>query len=76
MKIKIEQLLPLMRKGWVAMDENESWCWHKEKPEKIIDYCKEYHGYWHSLCYGRKLDTFFDIEPVEDWTKSLMECGK
>ena len=31
-QIKIEQLLPLLKSGWVAMDEDGRWVWYNEKP--------------------------------------------
>lgn len=71
--IKIEQLLPLLKKGWVAMDEGGEWWWYSEKPVQI--------GFnrWGDPASGLvgmvRLSSFFDIEPVEDWTKSLMRCG-
>ena len=30
--IDIKVLLPLLKKGWVAMDKNGGWHWYKEKP--------------------------------------------
>lgn len=30
--IKIEQLLPLRKEGWVAMDADGCWYWYSEKP--------------------------------------------
>ncbi len=67
--IKIEQLLPLLKNGWVAMDKDGRWFWYKMKPEIDIE-----EGWWiggsQSYLYGA-----FDIEPAKDWTKSLMRCG-
>ena len=31
-QITIYDLLPLLKKGWVAMDEDRSWWWYKTKP--------------------------------------------
>ena len=31
-QITIYDLLPLLKSGWVAMDEDGTWCWFKSKP--------------------------------------------
>ena len=66
--IDIKVLLPLLRKGWVAMDMNGDWYWYSEKP--IL---RDMH--W-SLDKG---DGFklgcFNLKPAENWETSLMECG-
>lgn len=74
-QIKIQDLLPLLRKGWVAMDKSGDWGWFKEKPH--ADVC---HNDWSAniakpyVCLA--IDAF-DIAPYEgDWKDSLMECGK
>ena len=68
--IKIEQLLPLLKKGWVAMDEGGEWWWFDTKPKR----CRCF--WWITTDYRNQfLSPAFDIEPVEDWTKSLMRCG-
>ena len=67
--IKSEQLLPLMKKGWVTMDyDGEWWCFESE-PKSGKDCWMSQSGTISNL------STIFDIEPVEDWTKSLMRCG-
>jgi len=68
--IKIEQLAPLIKCGFVAMDKDGSWWWFEKEPipsEEISQWL---------LFYGdvEKL-TLFNIEPAKDWTKSLMRCG-
>ena len=66
--IDIKVLLPLLKKGWVAMDMNGDWYWYSEKPV-LRDM------YW-SLEKG---DGFrlgcFNIKPADNWETSLMECG-
>ena len=67
--IDIEVLLPLLKKGWVAMDKNGSWHWYKEKP-----YIEKYYYSWNSgspVCFIGG----FNIKPVENWMDSLQECG-
>ena len=67
--IDIKVLLPLLKKGWVAMDKNGSWQWYKEKP-----YIEKYYYSWNSgspVCFIGG----FNIKPVENWMDSLQECG-
>ena len=67
--IDIKVLLPLLKKGWVAMDKNGSWHWYKEKP-----YIEKYHYSWNSgspVCFIGG----FNIKPAENWEESLQECG-
>ena len=67
--IDIEFLLPLLKKGWVAMDKNGSWHWYKEKP-----YIEKYYYSWNSgspVCFIGG----FNIKPAENWEESLQECG-
>ncbi len=67
-QIDITVLLPLLKKGWVAMDMNGDWYWYSEKPV-LRDM------YW-SLGKG---DGFklgcFKLKPADNWETSLMECG-
>ena len=65
--IDIKVLLPLLQKGFVAMDKDGNWFWYSSKP-KI-----ENNG-WNLKGVTRSLWAF-DIQPVEDWKHSLMECG-
>lgn len=66
-----KNIAPHMKKGWVAMDKNEYWFWHGIKPSIDIDLWSCYNP-----IYMMNLSYIFDIEPVEDWTKSLIEVGK
>ena len=66
--IDIKVLLPLLPKGWVAMEENGDWFWHKEKPEVRG-------GSWVISSLYYYIPPCFRIKPAEDWHKSLMECG-
>lgn len=74
-QIKIQDLLPLLKPGWVAMDKNGEWWWFEAKPYRDHDYCG-----WqtnpYKICENSVLDTF-DIAGFEGgWKNSLMECGK
>lgn len=67
--INIKVLLPLLKKGWVAMDKNGSWFWYEEKPYIENRCCN-----WNSgslVCFIGG----FSIKPAESWEDSLMECG-
>lgn len=68
-----KNIAPHMKKGYVAMDENNLYYWYRRKPQKLKSYwnLKKITGY--DICYLSKL---FNIKPVEDWTKSLIEVGK
>ena len=70
--INIEDLIPLLRKGWVAMDKSKHWCWFKTKPTRI-SFCWVNHNctYW----IASASLSCFDIAPVEDWEKSLRKVG-
>ena len=66
-----KNIAPHMNKGWVAMDEDGEWNWWVQKPQM------KYESYWwvttrEQCC----LSDGFDIAPVDDWTKSLIEVGR
>ena len=65
--IDIKVLLPLLKKGWVAMDKDRSWYWYKEKPQINLDLWKNNSSYIFLSC--------FNIKPAENWEESLQECG-
>ena len=66
--IKIEQLIPLLNDGWVAMDESGAWGWFEEEP-----YAAAWSPVWYADDCENEIFQGFDIEPVEDWTDSLIE---
>ena len=66
--IDITVLLPLLKKGWVAMDEDGTWYWYEKKPRiSYVNWVVE-------ICLFRTLDGF-NIKPAENWMDSLQECG-
>ena len=73
-KITIDELIPLLKKGWVAMDKDGQWWWFGKKPNG-----KNKYGRWRfpksSLSFPHRLYSeklcLFDIERVEDWKDSL-----
>lgn len=66
--IDIEVLLPLLRKGWVAMDKDGTWYWYEKKPSI------SYSDWGVGLFLFRTLEGF-NIKPAENWENSLTECG-
>ena len=66
--IDITVLFPLLKKGWVAMDEDGTWYWYEKKPRiSYVNWVVE-------ICLFRTLDGF-NIKPAENWEESLKECG-
>lgn len=68
-----EKVAPHMNKGYVAMDKDKMWWWYKEKPRRFRVYWRIKKGMFNETCFLGKL---YNIEPVEDWTKSLIEVGR
>ena len=67
--IKITDITPFMKSGWVAMDMDNSWIWFAVKP--IIN---SKSTMWFSTGYCCRLNAF-NIAPADDWTKSLIKVG-
>lgn len=65
--IDIQVLLPLLKKGWVAMYKDGTWCWYEEKPQIHRDP-------WNNNSFYILLSCF-NIKPAENWEESLQECG-
>ena len=64
--IDIKVLFPLLKNGYVAMDEDKNWYWHPVKP-------KHDSTVWIAEKPGAYL-LAFNIKPAENWETSLMEC--
>lgn len=72
--INIQDIVPFMKKGWVAMDEDGHWYWYEKKP-KIMDKTK---GVWEAtsnIWLELDFSAFETIAPADDWTKSLQKVG-
>lgn len=67
--IDIKALLPLLKKGWVAMDKNGDWFWFKNKP-----YADSQMMCWRADDDFEEIQCF-NLKPATDWKDSLMECG-
>lgn len=58
---------PMMRKGWVAMDENGSWFWYSKNPTR---FARNF-----NIKDGEIYRMPFNIVPVDDWKKSKRKVG-
>ena len=69
--ITIEQLLPLLKKGWVAMDKNGRWVFYTAKPRLAEDYFMWVRA--KDSCGLYPLPKWvFNIAPFDgDWKQSL-----
>ena len=67
--IDIQVLLPLLKKGWVAMDKDGRWHWYMERPhiEKLY-FC------WNTGSPAAYIGGF-NLKPADDWENSLTDCG-
>ena len=65
-KIKIQEIIPFLKDGWVAMDEKGAWTWFSSTP--IL--CPK--GYAPLEGNVLLLNWCFDIEQVDDWKSSLI----
>lgn len=65
--IDIKVLLPLLKRGWVAMDKNGSWFWYASKPTRDLTV-------WVAEKAAAYLSAF-NLKPAEDWETSLRKCG-
>lgn len=62
--INIQDIIPFMKKGWVAMDANGCWGWWEHKPKIKEDY------YWFAQTgYDVYLSDAIDIAPADEWRK-------
>lgn len=73
--INIQDIIPLLKKGWVAMDKDCIWTWFEDKPilskkDKMWN-VGDGVGEWCEI----DIDVFKPIAPADDWTKSLIKVG-
>lgn len=71
--INIQDIIPFMKKGWVAMDKDGEWYWFEEKP--IKSECDGNIWVRKNPCNFECVSRLFDIAPADDWTKSLIKVG-
>lgn len=67
--IDIQVLLPLLKKGYVAMDAPGVWRWYQEEPDRGICEWKNY-----GVIPSERLSAF-NLKPADNWETSLIECG-
>lgn len=73
--IKVTQIKPLLKPGWIAQDKNGDIYWYENKPHP----CE---ATWQVTGKGaiesfKDFGCLQDIEPwVEDWKQSLIEVGE
>ncbi len=68
--INIQDIIPFMKKGWVAMDSDCRWGWYDNKPaicKELLQWLPDDNGELYEM-----LNIPFDIAPADDWTKSLI----
>lgn len=73
-QIKIEELIPFMKKGWVACDKDGYWSYFRQKPVLGFDMWypqRKFGQEWNTIVLG----LYFNIKPAKDWTKSLIKVG-
>ena len=68
-QITIYDLIPLLKTGWAAMDEDGTWCWFSEEPSALI------HSWlWEEDSMYFILSKVFEIAPFDgDWQDSLIK---
>ena len=71
-QIDIQELIPFMKDGWVAMNPSNSWFWFVRKPS-IMKYAPNRWSMRKESPYNRLSLNTFNITPAEDWTKSLIK---
>lgn len=67
--IDIRFLVPLLKKGWVWMQDDRRWYWSKEKPEIFSNAWRIWNDGYYTSIFA------FNLKPADDWKTSLMECG-
>lgn len=75
-QITIYDLLPLLRRGWVAMDECGAWYWYDDEPtiQKFVygENKETYH--WNNSGDLFELSELFNIAPFDgSWKDSLIK---
>lgn len=73
--IDIQDIIPFMKDGWVAMDGDGDWWWFPLEPYLSMTYYEWSFmggdGYKEAI----HISAMFDIAPADDWTKSLIKVG-
>ena len=75
-QITIYDLLPFLKSGWVAMDENDGWYWHEDEPtiQKFVYGGNKETYHWNNSGDLFDLAELFNIAPFDgDWKDSLIK---
>ena len=78
-QIKIQDILPLLKPGFVAMDKSGTWYWYVNKPvfRPPLEQWRVDRSAPNRPVIEVESLYAFNIAPFEDdWEDSLMECGK
>lgn len=73
--INIQDIIPFMRDGWVAMDKNGDWHRFIRKPYISAQEGTIVWSMRRSSPYNVKSLMFMKVAPADDWTKSLIKVG-
>lgn len=74
--VNAKDVAKVMARGYITMNSNKKWMWWDSKPRLDRE------GHWYNATnlsskrYPTSLDYIFEIEPVEDYRKSCIKCGK
>ena len=68
--INIQDIIPFMKKGYVAMDKDGYWYHHEEMP-----YIMRGNEYWSNNGSIDGLSDIFPIKKARNWTQSLIKVG-
>ena len=74
-----QEIAKIFRGGYLTMEENGQWLWWKRKPWiENNGWCSKYKdGSFECIVkHAFVLNDLIDIQPVDDWTKSLVKCGR
>jgi hypothetical protein len=71
--INIQDIIPFMKDGWVAMDKNGDWHWFIRKPYISAQKGAIAWSMRKSSPYNVKSLMFMEVAPADDWTKSLIQ---
>lgn len=75
--INIQDIIPFIKDGWIAMDKSGEWWWYPKKP---FIYNNENEWFFddkteHAKSAVKLSNLFGNFAPADDWTKSLIKVG-
>lgn len=73
-QITIYELLPLLKKGWVAYAPRHGWIWYPVKPKPVDEFWMYQTMQWYRLEPTSIYSPYLDIAPFDgDWKDSLIK---